>query len=57
MNKPLCVVLAFDPEDAPIPRSKLSDELCRRFHELMAMPLHQRQVEIDKIWDQHKGVK
>jgi hypothetical protein len=54
MRKPLAVVLAFEPGDPSIPPSKLSDELIERFRNLMKMPLAERQVEINRIWEKHR---
>ncbi len=58
MNKPLCVVLAFEPDDAPIPASRLADKLAaklvERFPELMHMQPWERRAEIDRIFDSHK---
>ncbi len=54
MNKPMSVVLAFDADDTPIPSSRLSDELAKRFPELIKMPPADRRVAIDQIFEFYK---
>ncbi len=54
MNKPM-VIVSFDPDDAPIPASRLADKLAakliERFPELMHMQPWERRAEIDRIFD------
>ncbi len=57
MNKPV-VIVAFDPDDAPTPASRLADtvaaKLVERFPELMNMQPWERRAEIDRIFDSHR---
>ncbi len=54
MNKPVSIVLAFDPDDAPVPHSRLSDELAAKWHILWKMPIKDRLAAIDQIWEAHR---
>ena len=54
MNQPMAVILAFDPDECPIPSTRLSEELAKRFPELMKMSPEDRRIARDQIFEFYK---